>query len=79
MEQVARTAHQLGQLLKTRRKKLKLTQAELAQRMGIRQSQISVIEAQDARATVMTLYKALSALGLEMVLREKSAPASSEW
>ena len=38
---------------------IKLTQATLAQRMGIMQSQITVIEAQDARATVMTLYKAL--------------------
>jgi transcriptional regulator with XRE-family HTH domain len=81
MEQVARTAHQLGQLLKSRRKKLGLTQNELAAKMGIMQAQISVIESHGARATVTTIYKALSALGLELLLREKPRPysSSSEW
>jgi transcriptional regulator with XRE-family HTH domain len=81
MEYVARTAHQLGQVLKSRRKQLGLTQRDVAAKVGLLQAQISVIESHDAKATVTTLYKALSALGLELVLRD-SAPAAvnpTEW
>jgi HTH-type transcriptional regulator/antitoxin HipB len=81
MEYVARTAHQLGQALRSRRKKLGLTQSEVAAKVGLLQAQVSVIESHDAKATVTTLYKALSALGLELVLRD-AAPASikpTEW
>jgi HTH-type transcriptional regulator/antitoxin HipB len=81
MQYVARTAHQLGQVLKSRRQQLGLTQSEVAAKVGLLQAQVSVIESHDARATVTTLYKALSALGLELVLRD-SAPAPpqpAEW
>ena len=81
MEYVARTAHQLAQVLKSRRQQLGLTQSEVAAKVGLLQAHVSVIEAHDARATVTTLYKALSALGLELVLRD-SAPAPlkpGEW
>jgi|HubBroStandDraft_6_1064221.scaffolds.fasta_scaffold399481_2 HTH-type transcriptional regulator/antitoxin HipB len=81
MEYVARTAHQLGQVLKSRRQQLGLTQSEVAAKVGLLQAQVSVIESRDAKATVTTLYKALSALGLELALRD-SAPASlkpAEW
>ena len=81
MEYVARTAHQLGQVLKSRRKQLGLTQREVAAKVGLLQAQVSVIESHDAKATVTTLYKALSALGLELVLRD-SAPSPvnlTEW
>lgn len=71
MEYVARTAHQLGQVLKSRRKQLQLTQREVAAKVGLLQAQVSVIESHDAKATVTTLYKALSALGLELVLRDR--------
>jgi HTH-type transcriptional regulator/antitoxin HipB len=74
MEYIVRTAHQLGQVLKSRRRQLGLTQSEVAAKVGLLQAQVSVIESQDARATLTTLYKALSALGLELVLRD-SAPA----
>ena len=70
MEYVARTANQLGQAFKSRRKQLRLSQTEVAAKAGLLQAQISVIESHDAKATVTTLYKALSALGLELVLRE---------
>jgi HTH-type transcriptional regulator/antitoxin HipB len=81
MEYVARTAPQLGQVLKGRRKQLGLTQREVAAKVGLLQAQVSVIESRDPRATVTTLYKALSALGLELVLRD-CAPAAvkpTEW
>jgi HTH-type transcriptional regulator/antitoxin HipB len=68
-------------VLKNRREQLGLTQTEVAAKVGLLQAQVSVIESQDARANVKTLYKALSALGLELVLRD-SAPAAlkpEEW
>lgn len=74
MEYVARTAQQLGQVLKSRRKQLGLTQSEVAAKVGLLQAQVSVIESHDTRATVTTLYKALSALGLELVLRDGALP-----
>lgn len=81
MEYIARTPQQLGQVLKGCRKKRSLTQASVGSRVGVRQSQISVIEGHGAKATVETLYKVLSALGLELVLRDIEAPDStpSEW
>jgi HTH-type transcriptional regulator / antitoxin HipB len=81
MEYVARTAHQLGQALRSRRHQLGLTQSEVGAKVGLLQAQVSVIESHGAKATVTTLYKALSALGLELVLRD-NAPAPSkppEW
>jgi HTH-type transcriptional regulator / antitoxin HipB len=81
MEYVARTPAQLGQALKDCRKRRGLTQAAVGASVGLKQGTISVMERHDVTATVETLYKALSALGLELVLRDKS-PADAravEW
>ena len=81
MEYVARTAHQLGQVLKSRRKELGLTQSQVAAKVGLLQAQVSVIESHDVKATVTTLFKALSAVGLELVLRDSVSTTSkhTEW
>lgn len=81
MDYVARTPQQLGQVLKGCRQRHKLTQGAVGSKVGVRQSQISVIEANGARATVETLYKVLSGLGLELVVRDIDATDSptSEW
>ena len=81
MDYVARTPQQLGAVLGACRKKLALTQSAVGARVGIRQAQISAIENHGADITVDTLYRLLSALDLELVLRDRSprdAPAS-EW
>ena len=81
MEYAARTPQQLGRVLKSCRKQRRLTQGEVGSKVGVRQSQISVIEEQGAKVTVETLYKVLSGLGLELVLRDIDAADSktSEW
>ena len=81
MEFVARTPGQLGQVLKNWRKQRGLTQRSVAAKVGLKQAQISVIESHDAKATVETLYKVLSALGLELMLRDKSSSDTTptEW
>jgi HTH-type transcriptional regulator / antitoxin HipB len=81
MDYVANTPQQLGQVLKGCRNKLGMSQGAVGDKVGVRQSQISVIEANGARATVETLYKVMSALGLEIVIRDKGAgtPFGTEW
>ncbi len=80
MDYVARTPEQLGQVLKACRKRRQLTQTTVGSRVGMRQAQISSIETHGADITVDTLYKLLSALGLELVLRDRQAPTSpTQW
>lgn len=81
MEYVALTPQQLGQVLKSCRKTRRLSQSAVGSKVGVKQSQISVIEAHGAKATVETLYKVLSALGLELVVRDIQAPSptSTDW
>jgi HTH-type transcriptional regulator/antitoxin HipB len=82
MDAIARTPQQLGQALRARRAKLKLSQTEVGTKVGIKQDTVSVLEIHTVSSTVDSLYKALSALGLELVLREKSvssAVSGQEW
>jgi HTH-type transcriptional regulator/antitoxin HipB len=81
VDYVARTPDQLGQILKACRQKRRLTQAAVGAKAGMRQAQISALETRGADITVDTLYRVLSALGLELVLRDRSSPdkPSLEW
>ena len=80
MDYVARTPRQLGQLLKACRKQRNLTQNDVGTRVGVRQAQISDIENHGADITVATLYRLLSALGLELALRDLPPPGTpTEW
>lgn len=78
---VARTPEQLGQLLRATRKKRGLTQREVGAKVGMRQAQISDIETRGAAVTVETLYRLLSALGLELALHDGQAgePPTADW
>ena len=77
MEHIARTPQQLASILKSWRARHKLTQHDIAAKVGIKQSTVSVIEADASHAQVDTLYKLLSALGVELVLRERGGRAKS--
>lgn len=86
MEIVARTPAQLGAAIRSARARRGLTQAEAASSVGLKQKTVSSLENVGARTSVDTLYKMLSSLGLELVIRDKdtSAPAdrdqrSREW
>ncbi len=76
MEYVARTPEQLGQLLKSCRIERKLTQQAAGTKVGLKQGTISVVESDAARTSVETLYKLLSALQLELVLRDRNGEAA---
>lgn len=72
MDYVARTPAQLGPILKSIRIERGLTQQEAGAKVGLKQSTVSAIENSAAHTSVDTLYKLLSALELEWVVRDKS-------
>lgn len=77
MEQVVRTATQLGNFLRRRRTELRLSQGELASQVGLRQSTISALE-NSATVRTATLLSALAALDLEIVLRPRTKTSAKD-
>ncbi len=86
MDYLIRTPAQLSAILKSARKQKGLTQAAAGETVGLKQSTVSVIEKHVGGTAVETLYKLLSALDLELVVRDKkadpekaSSSTSREW
>lgn len=76
------TASQLGQLLVSTRKRRKLTQAAVANRVGLSQNRISYLESHADEISVKQLLSWCSALELELRLGERdtsAASSSAEW
>jgi HTH-type transcriptional regulator/antitoxin HipB len=71
VDYVARTPAQLGPILRSIRIERGLTQQEAGAKVGLKQSTVSAIESNSERTSVDTLYKLLSALELELVVRDK--------
>jgi HTH-type transcriptional regulator/antitoxin HipB len=70
VDYVARTPAQLGQILRNGRKRRGLNQEQAGSKVGLKQSTVSVIESGSTGVSVESLYKILSALGLELVVRD---------
>ena len=70
---------QLGTILQSARKAQRLTQAELAERVGMSQSRISYLEKHAAEINVGQLMRICTALGLELTIgtRGDQAPAAT--
>jgi HTH-type transcriptional regulator / antitoxin HipB len=83
VDYIIRTPKQLAQALKARRLISKATQNDVGRRVGLLPKTISALESTPERSSVESLLKLLSALGLELVLREKAAALKSsdksEW
>lgn len=82
MDYSVRTPGQLGLILRSRRRQRRQTQKAAGARSGLKQATVSAAEAAAGRTSVETLFKLLSALDLELVLREKGAPSGAserEW
>ncbi len=75
MNQSARTAKQIGAIIRRARRKAGLTQTELGKRIGLRQATISKLEAGQPATQLNTLLDALTALGLEITIDERSKGA----
>lgn len=81
MQRLLTTPLQAGQVLASRRKALKFSQAFIARRLGISQPRFSELELHPERMTLERLLVIASALNLELVLREKDSapPNTSAW
>ena len=71
-DQIARNEAQLGAILRRERRQAGLTQADLSDRMHLRQGTISRLEAGQPATRLSTLMAALSALDLELVVRRRT-------
>lgn len=70
---------QLGTILQSARKAQRLTQATLAERVGMSQSRISYLEKHAAEINVGQLMRIFTALGLELTIgtREQGPAATT--
>ncbi|TDJ70585.1 MAG: helix-turn-helix domain-containing protein [Proteobacteria bacterium] len=83
MDYLANTPDQLAQILRGRRKSKRLTQKTASAKTGLLPKTISAMENTPDGSTLESLFKLLSALELELVLRSKTAerqfPSKLEW
>jgi HTH-type transcriptional regulator/antitoxin HipB len=77
MDSLVQTPAQLGIHLCSRRRALKLTQAQAAGAIGLSQKRMSALEQKPERLTVQQLLGLAAALELEVVLRERSPRAAA--
>ena len=76
MEYLVVTPHQLAQVLKGYRRSRHLTQYQAGAIGGVMQKTVSSLETAPQRTSVETLFKLLSALNVELVVRDKMADDS---
>lgn len=80
MNYTALTAKQLGQTLRSQRKLHKLTLKNAASSVGLLPKTITRLELTTDTASIESLYKLLSALDLELVIRAKPEEAGNpDW
>jgi HTH-type transcriptional regulator/antitoxin HipB len=80
MDYTIHTAQQLAQTLRGQRKTRQLTQKALSDLVGLLPKTVSALESAPANSSIASLFKALSALDLELVLRPKtSAKSTANW
>lgn len=76
------TAPHLGEMLKKARKRRKLTQRDVAYRVGLSQNRISYLELHPEDINIRQLLSWCSILGLELRLGERQVyaqPPGLEW
>ncbi len=77
-EQIARNEKQLGAILRRARKQAGLTQSGLSDHIHLRQGTVSRLEAGEPAMQLRTLMAALSALGLELVIRPRRKGSTAD-
>jgi len=71
MNQPIRTVPQLASILQGHRKQAGLTQIQAASKVGLLAKTISSLETNPGSSSITSLFKLLSALDLELVLKPK--------
>ncbi len=78
MKQIARTASQIGTIIRRERRRLNLTQGELGVKIKLRQATISKLEAGEPATQLSTLLNALAALNLEIIIQPRVKTSSRD-
>ena len=78
MEEVALTSAHLGTLLRRFRRSRGISQAELNARLNLRPASLTALEEGEVDAKITTLFKMLSGLGLELILRSKPTAEATD-
>ncbi len=79
MRQRITTRVQLLQTLSARRRALKLSQKQLADKLGIHQSHLSDIETGRRTLNVDRLLELCNLLGLELIVQDRAPATRREW
>ncbi|MDD5296529.1 MAG: helix-turn-helix domain-containing protein [Rhodocyclaceae bacterium] len=86
MAQILSTSAQVGQVLASRRRALKLSQQAVAAKLGISQNRLSELEESPDRLTLDRLLALANVLGLELTIHDQairdqtgSPPTAGEW
>jgi HTH-type transcriptional regulator/antitoxin HipB len=77
MKQLLSVTSQLGPLLQAARKSSRLSQSEVASRLGISQSRMSAMELNPGSINLDQLLALCGILGLELIVQSKDKSASS--
>lgn len=72
MKALARNAKQIGNFIRSERKRKSLSQKQLASMAGLRQASISGVESGTTNTKLQTLLLVLAALGLEFQISPRS-------
>ena len=78
MDYPAHTPEQLGKILSGFRKNACKTQKEIGSQVGMLQKSVSVLETNPDNVPIRQLFKMLSALGLEIVIRPKLGASTTK-
>jgi HTH-type transcriptional regulator/antitoxin HipB len=76
MEYRIAIAQQLGGLLKSLRKEKHLTQQQLGERLGMSQRMVAKLESSPEKASFERVHQALSALDMDLVLKQRGTSTS---
>ncbi len=78
MNDLARTSKQIGTIIQRARKKRDWTQTDLAERAGLRQATISIIESGTKPAKLDSILSVLAALDLEFRVEPRAKGSASD-
>ena len=74
---ILRSPKQIGNAIRRRRRSLNLNQTDLGQKTHLRQATISGLESGSAGTSLRTLFDVLTALDLELVVRERTKASAT--
>ena len=78
MMQNARTAKQIGAIIRRTRRSAGMSQAALGAKIGLRQATISKLERGEPATQIATLLDALAALGMEIIIDRRGRVAAED-